>query len=146
MTAFLPGLVDGTAAARDLLAAASSTAIPVTGTSFDSTNVLLLFLTGSADYNLNVLGTVYSGNASVASDVYNQLSGGTVSVVGNVVTITMPYYTTGYFEVDNVQLTPIFAGQLVATAVIPEPASIIAAMLGGLSLAALWRHRGRVRI
>ena len=105
----------------------------------------LTFLTGSVDYNLNVLGTVYAGNASVVSYAYSQVDGGTVSVVGNVATITMPFYTTGYFAVGNIQLTPIFAGQIVATAVIPEPASIVMTLLGVLSLTTGWRRACRSR-
>jgi hypothetical protein len=139
LTAFVQDVVNGTAAARDLLAEAGSAVLPLSGTSFDSTKVQLTFLTGSVDYNLDVLGSNYAGNASVVSYAYSKTDGGTVSVTGNVATITMPYYTTGYFSVDNIQLTPIFAGQIVATAVIPEPAGVITALLGAISIALFWR-------
>ncbi len=141
LSASIPGLVTGVAAGRNFTANATSPMLPVVGGAFDASQVVLNLLTGSIDYNLNVLGQNFANTASVVGYGHNMLTGGTLSVVGDVATLTVPFLETGSFAFNGVQVVPTFAGQIVATATVPESGSLVSALVGLIGLSTICIRR-----
>jgi hypothetical protein len=141
--------VTGTVAARNYLADATSDPIALTGGAFDASQVLLNLVTGNTAYNLSVLGSPVVGSFDTNFPVLNSLTGGTLSFAGGMYTLVIPIYGTGTFFVEDVMLVDVYAGQIVATAVVPEPASIwlaaISLTIAGARLAR-WSQRAGIAL
>lgn len=123
---------EGWAAFRDMVASPISNPLPVSGNVFGSAPAIQ-FASGSYDFNLiSGLGDSAGNDSFAGATVPNTAADGTYQVDGDLITLTMPVDTT--FGGDLViQLT----GDLVATAVVPEPSAAVLAisafgLLGGV--------------
>ncbi len=126
----IPGIGGGTVAVRQLVGDVTSGVLPVAGGTFDATQLALQFLTGSVAYNLELLGNPIVGSADITFPVTNQLSGGTISLAGGVYTITIPLLAVGSDEIDGISVLGVYTGNIVATAVVPEPSGVVLALCG----------------
>ncbi len=128
------------AAIRGAIGDETSGAIPLVGNAFDASQVTLLQFTGTLDYNLSGLGGSFAtliGTTSIAGgSALNTATGGTLTTVGNLETLTIPLLVdipihvpvgggSGFITLDN-----IVTGTIVATALVPEPSSLMLAALG----------------
>jgi len=146
---FIPGAIFGQpnasatafAAVRDGVFSLTSGLEPVVAGSFASTQTLTF---GSGQFDSNLSSTIIglddgAGSDSLAGDTGdNGAANGTYSVVGNVITLTVPLDLTL-----GTGVTLQYAGQLVATAQVPEPSSLLLLVLGSLALAGVVSRRHR---
>ncbi|HEY2838630.1 MAG TPA: hypothetical protein VGJ26_05760 [Pirellulales bacterium] len=137
--------VTGVVAARNYLADATSDSIPLAGGSFDASQIILNLVTGNTAYNLLVLGSPVTGSFDTNFPVFNSLSGGTLTLAGGVYTVTIPILGMGTFDVEGATLVDVYAGQIVATATVPEPAGLALAALGIVGLLSRWGSRAKER-
>lgn len=138
--AFL-GLSGGILAAiRDLNLSFSSGAIALAGGSFDATSVSVSPTAGSFDLNAAPIPSITPGSASSSAfggTSVNGASGGTLVLSGSTLTLTLPIdIVTNPDSSTAVDLN----GVIVATAIIPEPASVALMGLGGTLLMFRRRH------
>lgn len=148
LLALIPGVAGGPGpggtglvAARGLVADGRSGVIPLIGNSFDASQIVSTFVAGTADVNVLVLGTPVVGTASLAGAfANNQLTAGTLTSVGGIKTLTIPILVEAPVVVEGVTILEALAGQIVATAVVPEPSTLILAAVGGLALLAFGRR------
>ncbi|MBI2825242.1 MAG: PEP-CTERM sorting domain-containing protein [Planctomycetia bacterium] len=148
LLALIPGVAGGPGpggtglvAARGLVADSTSGVIPLIGNSFDASQLVSTFVAGTADVNVLVLGTPVVGTASLAGGfANNQLTAGTLTSIGGIETLTVPIFTEAPVVVQGVTVLETLAGQIVATAVVPEPSTLILAAVGGLALLAFGRR------
>ena len=134
-------VASGVVSARDYVADATSGVILVIGGSFDATQVLLNLTTGITAYNLTVLGTPHAGNFDLTIPAPNQVGGGTLALAGDVYTLTLPVLSVHSATVDGVTVLTAYSGQIVATAAVPEPASLVLVLIGVASIAIRVRRR-----
>ncbi|HEY4313645.1 MAG TPA: PEP-CTERM sorting domain-containing protein [Pirellulales bacterium] len=140
LTIDIPGIGGGAGAVRQLVGDVTSSSLPLTGDSFDSTQLAMQFLTGSIAYNLNLLGTPVVGSADITFPVTNQASGGTLTVVGGQYVINIPILAVGEGDVDGITLLGVYTGQIVATAPVPEPTTA-ALVVAACCTWGVWRLR-----
>ena len=131
LLALSPGVIGGPGpggtgliAARDLVADATSGVIPLIGNTFDASQIVGAFVTGSLDVNLLVAGNPYVGTVSTVGSANNELAGGTLTSAGGIDTLTIPIYVESPVTVSGVTVLEAISGQMVATAAVPEPSSI----------------------
>jgi hypothetical protein len=137
----VPDIASGVVSARDYVADATSGVIPLTGNSFDATQVLVNLTTGITAYNLIVLGTPYIGKFDLSLPAPNQVGGGTLALAGDVYTLTLPVLAAYPATVGGVTVLTAYSGQLVATAVVPEPGTLALAVIGSAALFCCGRSR-----
>ena len=131
---------------RQLVGDVTSGVLPVAGGTFDATQLALQFLTGSVAYNLELLGNPIVGSADITFPVTNQLSGGTISLAGGVYTITIPLLAVGSDEIDGISVLGVYTGNIVATAVVPEPSGVVLALCGCGFARGLWQKSPSIEL
>jgi hypothetical protein len=121
-------------AVRDSTSSLSSAPVTLTGGNFDASEVLFSFLSGSIDrYILVFMGNPVSGTQPLLG--INSMNGtgtGMLSTLGPVQTLTIPIdvtFTAALLGPSN-DSTLRLRGNLVATSVIPEPATYALLLLG----------------
>ncbi|HWA98199.1 MAG TPA: hypothetical protein VG713_06885 [Pirellulales bacterium] len=139
----LSGIATGVVAARDYVADATSGVLPLANGAFDATGVSLGVSAGTTSYNLVVLGSPLVGTFGDLIPVPNQLPGGTLTRSGDVYTLTAPILAMGSIDANGIALFDVFTGQVVATAVVPEPSSLLLATSIIVPLLELGRRRRR---
>jgi hypothetical protein len=129
-------------AARGLVAGGTSGVIPLIGNSFDASQLVLAYVAGTVDLNSLVLGNPFIGTFSaVGTAGNNQLTGGILTSGGGVDTLTVPIFSESTLNADGATILQEVSGQLVATAVVPEPSSMILASLAVAGLVSLAYRR-----
>jgi MYXO-CTERM domain-containing protein len=123
----------------DLVFGATSASIPVSGTSFATSGITSAFTNGKYAYIR--FGDLYenipdSGNPSlIGLSSANAGSAGSLVTAAGIETLTLPIdltYTSN--NADGINVTYRLTGNLVATAVVPEPAGLTLVALGGFGL------------
>jgi hypothetical protein len=119
-----------------------SLALSLSGTSFDASQLLLHWAFASADARsfgpTDTAGPVSDdmlSESELPNPHPNQTSGGSLVVAGNLATLTIPIQVQ---LLDHILSTPgevVLSGQIVATAVVPEPATASLLLLGMALLA-----------
>jgi hypothetical protein len=129
----------------------SSAAIPIVGTTFDTS--ASNFGASLADLLLqseikSTFGDAYDPAVNVAAadvQVNNLVNAGTLVVLGNLVTLTYQFQTNFTNFVGSVPFPSHLDGTIVATAIIPEPSSLVLAGMGLIPLALCVRRKFRGR-
>jgi hypothetical protein len=137
----VPGAITGVVAGRSYVGDATSGVIPLAGGAYDASQLTLGLLSGITGYNLLVLGSPAVGSFNTNFPAPNSLTGGTFTESAGVYTITAPILASGLSTVDGVTLVDVFSGQVVATATVPEPASMLLAAIGVAMLFCCRRRR-----
>lgn len=121
---------------------------------FDTTGLTVNTDAGNLDYNLNngngdgppqtstpfIFGTTgIGGNSGAIAGAGN----GSVVVAGGISTITIPVLVDVLVDTGLIVVDAIFQGQIVATAVVPEPSTFALAGLGLVALVPMARRRLR---
>jgi PEP-CTERM motif len=135
------GVGGGVVAARNYVGDATSGVIPLTGGTFDGTKTNLSLATGITSYNLTLFGSPVVGMIDTNSFLANTLSGGTLTSAGGVYTLHLPVLVPDPLVFDGVPLTFVYSGELVGTATVPEPASVLLAAIG-VAVLVCCRRRG----
>lgn len=138
----VPGTASGVTAARQYVADATSGPIPLIGTFFDSSQVTLDLPSGNTDYNLTILGNPVSGSITENFPALNEIAAGQLVLENNVYTMTMPFLIAGSITISGIPIVPVYSGQIVATAIVPEPSSAALALLG-IAAVGVWPLRRR---
>jgi hypothetical protein len=148
LLASIPGLIGGPGpggsgliAVRGFIGDIRSGAIALNGSSFRADQVSLVLAGGQADANLTFPSGPFIGTDPLSGFDVNQLSGGTLTLSGNVYTLTLPIFASSSLTVGPATVLETYSGQVVATAVIPEPATWILAAVGCAALIAQRRFR-----
>jgi hypothetical protein len=129
-------------AATNTVFDATSAPIGLLAGAFDATQLTLNLLTTTVDFqSFGLLSGTFGTGVVTNQAAIDQLGGGTLTVVGNVATLIVPIQISETLPIANSVAYLTLTGQLVATAVVPEPSSIILAAFGGLAFIA-WRRRG----
>lgn len=137
----IAGIGGGVVAARNFLGNASSGVIPLSGNSFDASQIEVNLAAGNTAYNLTLMGTQVMGSIGPGIPVLKSLAGGSLTFAGGTYTLTIPVLGKGPVEVGGIAFVDVNAGQVVATAVVPEPSTIVLAAFGVFALLAYrWRH------
>jgi hypothetical protein len=136
----IPGIGGGVVAARNYVSDATSPPIPRIGNSFDATQVTLSLVAGTTDYNLTILGNPVAGSFGPGLPTLNMLAGGTITQAGGIYTLTLPIHVEGPVTVSGITVIDVYAGQIVATAPVPEPSGLLLAGVGLLTLAGFRRR------
>jgi hypothetical protein len=137
----IPGLLTGVASIRNYVADITSPVIPLTGTSFDSTQVSLGVSDGTTSFNLIVLGSPLIDSYMGVDPGLNLLGGGTLTLAGDTYTLLLPYQVNNSQDIRGIEYGLAHSGVIVATAVIPEPSTLLLAGAGLL----VWIARSRRR-
>jgi hypothetical protein len=91
------------------------------------------------------------GNPEVGSSVVsnqfavNTSTGGTLLDLGGTLELTIPVSVIVPVDVGGFILSAVLTGQIVATAVVPEPGTVALLAIGGVALVPLVARRGRRR-
>ena len=137
----IAGIFPGFFAVRDLVASLSSGSLPLTGGTYDASQLLFTGIGGSADYNVAVLGLMGSIPLAGNSAMNAAVTPGSIAIVGGVQTLTIPIDVTLLFTAVNPNDSMIrLTGNIVATAV-PEPATYMLFGIGLLACAQRFRRR-----
>ncbi|HEY1598207.1 MAG TPA: PEP-CTERM sorting domain-containing protein [Pirellulales bacterium] len=137
----IAGVGGGVVAARNYVADVTSGVIPVSAGAFDATKLVLTLTPGSiSSYNLTFFGSTAAGFFTGSNPGNNALSNGTLTQVGGLETLTASVSVVAPTTVEGVTFLGVFTGQIVATATVPEPASVL---LAGLAVGTLWLFRRR---
>jgi hypothetical protein len=141
LLASIPGLIGGPGpggagliAVRGFVGDIRSGAIALSGSSFRADQVSLVLAGGQADANVTFPSGPFIGTDALSGFDANQLSGGTLTLSGNVYTLTLPIFASSSLTVGPATVLETYSGQVVATAVIPEPTTWILGALGVLAL------------
>ena len=123
------------AAVRTFVFSMSSGSITLAGSNFDASLLSLTTTGGDLDYDAGLLG---SGVAPLVGESgFNQASNGSLVIGGGGAAIlTVPIDLTMNFDLedDTVDDTPVnIVGNIVATGIIPEPATLGLLFLGGFA-------------
>jgi hypothetical protein len=143
----IPVLLVAIGAARDLTFSVAGGPIPVIGTAFDATQISVTTTGGVMDYSAATLGSGFlplDGNTGA-----NQVPAGIFSISpGGLATLTIPIAYSQPFDVLDTDGDPNtfdsrldLTGQLVATAIVPEPSSLLLALSGMGLVCAGWSRR-----
>jgi hypothetical protein len=127
-------------AGRNIVLDITSGVIPLSGTSFDASQLSISPTTGALDYN----SPFGSGSTSLAGLFgANMATMGDISVVGGIATLTIPVQITQVLTlVSNGDTTITLSGNLVATAAVPEASTFQFVLVGALLFAGgLWFKR-----
>jgi PEP-CTERM motif len=136
------GVGGGVVAARDYVADVTSSVIPVSGDAFDATKLVLTLTPDSiSSYNLTFFGSTAAGFFTGSNPGDNALSNGTLTQVGGLETLTAAVSVVAPTTVEGVTFLGLFTGQIVATATVPEPASVLLAAIGVAVLVCCGRRR-----
>ncbi len=108
------------------------------GNSFDASQLTLNLVSGNTAYNLTVLGNPVSGSFDNNNPAPNQLTGGTLTFAGGVYTLIAPLHAGGPARVAGVTLQDLYAGQIVATATVPEPSALVLTIMGLFAMVGWW--------
>jgi hypothetical protein len=117
--------------------------IPLAGTSFDASQVTSNLLAGNTAYNLTLLGNPIVGSIDTNFPALNMLAGGTLTSAGGIYTLTLPMLVKGPVSVSGITIIDVYSGQIVATAVVPEPTSLVLAAIGIVAVVACRRRRSQ---
>jgi hypothetical protein len=137
----LPTVASGVVAARSYVGDSTSGVISLVGTSFDASQVTLDLPVGITDYNLTILENPISGSIDTNFPALNELTDGTLTLAGGMYTLNFPYRVSGPINVSGLTIINVYSGQVVATAVVPEPSSLALFVLGVIAVSFL-RRRG----
>lgn len=141
-----PGLVSGFAAASSLVGDASSGPIALAGVNFDASAVTLGLLTATLDYDLLALGNPQVGSSVVSNQfAVNSSTGGTLLDLGGTLELTIPVSVIVPVDVGGFILSAVLTGQIVATAVVPEPGTVALLAIGAVGLVPFVARRARRR-
>jgi hypothetical protein len=138
----VPGIGGGVAALRNYSADITSPAIPLSGGGFDASNIFLAVSGGTTAFNLVLLGNPVIDSYMGGSPGLNLLSGGTLAQVGDAYTLTIPYLINNSEQVGGVDIGLVHSGVIVATAVVPEPATWLLAVTGLAAVVLVRRRAG----
>ena len=83
-----------------------------------------------------IFGNPYVSTIYAIGFANNELTGGTLTSAGGIDTLTVPILVESPIVVDGNTVLQRYTGQLVATAAVPEPSSMILACMAGMGLAA----------
>jgi hypothetical protein len=145
--------IAGYAAIDSALASLNGTSA-LSGTSFDTTGLTVSTDAGNLDYNLNVgngdgppqTGTAFQNGTTGIGGNSGNIAGagnGSIVTVGGISTLTVPVFVDVVVNTGLLVVDAIFTGQIVATAVVPEPSSFALAGLGLIALVPAVRRRLR---
>lgn len=148
LLASIPGLVGGPGpggtgliATRDFLGGVFSNSIPLNGTSFSANETFLKLVSGLVDVNVTLVGQPYQNTLSFSGADINQRASGTLTQNGGIYTLTLPILASSSLTVGAATVLETYTGQLVATARVPEPGTLVLAAVGGLAVIACRRVR-----
>lgn len=140
--ASLGGLGTAFGAGRNFVFDITSGVIPLSGASFDTSQLTISPTTGALDYS-----SPFGGGSTNLSGLFgmNQVTMGNISVAGGIATLTIPVQITQTLTlVSSGDTTITLAGNIVATAVVPEASPFQLIALGGfLLVGGLWFKRRR---
>lgn len=117
--------------------------IALLGPAFDATNLTGTLLSGTVDirgYGPLLNGAFDSQSFSNLSD-QNQSGLGSLTVLGNLATLTIPVYVQEDLPFTFSTAHATLTGQIVATAVVPEPSTMAMAALGAIGMVVLGGFR-----
>jgi hypothetical protein len=143
----IPVILVADGAIRDLAFSIASGAIPLVGSTFDATQLNVTTTAGVVDYAAGSLG---SGFLPMAGETgANQAAPGVfVLGPGGLATLTIPFSYSQPFDVLDTDSDPTtndsvlnLTGQLVATAIVPEPSSWMLIAMGGAALVCRRRRK-----
>lgn len=147
----LGGAFSASVAFRNIEIALITPSLPTTGGpsifSFDP-SATLSFVGGSVDYRATFFFTISGGSSDiVGSSGLVSGSGATIEVDGILATLTMPFSATGFFvDIDTAEGVTgelDLTGIIVATAVIPEPSTVVSMLMGAPGVAFIVLRRAR---
>lgn len=139
----IPGVITGPGpggtgllGTRGLVADSTSGVIPLLGNAFDASLISAKFVAGTADVNALLFGNPFTGTFGAVGGAYvsNQLTGGTLTLAAGTYTLSIPIFLEAPLFLSGVTVLEALSGQIVATAVVPEPSTFA---LAGCGLAAL---------
>jgi hypothetical protein len=140
----IPGVGGGVIAARNYLGDVTSPPIPLAGTTFDASQVTSNLVVGNTAYNLVVFGSPVVGSFDTNFPALNMLTAGSLAFAAGTYTLTLPILVKGPVSLAGFTVNDVYAGELVATATVPEPTSILLLALGACS-SLLFHRFGRRR-
>jgi hypothetical protein len=145
---FVGGIVTATFAGRDFQADLSSGPLAITGTSFPISTVDWNFLNNSR-VAYRPSSTVAPGHEDIGGRFIDLSGNGTLEVIGGTTEkLTVPIVGTLNLDLGGGSSATInFNGQIVATAMVPEPSTILSGIAGvaGLLCFARWQRYQRQR-
>ncbi|HEY4309429.1 MAG TPA: PEP-CTERM sorting domain-containing protein [Pirellulales bacterium] len=150
--------IAGYAAIDSALASLNGMSV-LTGGTFDTTGLTVSTDAGNLDYNLNAgngdfnppdqnfqTGTAFQNGTTGIGGNSGNIAGaanGTIVTAGGISTLTIPVFVDVVVNTGLLVVDAIFSGQIVATAVVPEPSSFALAGLGLIALVPAVRRRLR---
>lgn len=141
--ASIPGFGTAFGAGRNFVLNITSGVVPLSGTSFDASQLTISPITGVLDFN-----SPFGGGSTDLAGLFgmNQATMGSISVVGGIATLNIPVQITQTLTlVSSGDTTITLTGNIVATAAVPEASTFQSIIFGGvLFLGGLWLKRRRL--
>ena len=140
--ATIPGFGTAFGAGRNLVFNITSGVIALSGMSFDASQLTISPTTGALDFN-----SPFGSGSTDLSGLFgsNQATAGNLSIVGGTATLTIPVQITQTLTLVSPGDTTItLAGNIVATAVVPEASTSYLLIAGGIFLVIALRMQRRL--
>ncbi|MBX7073201.1 MAG: PEP-CTERM sorting domain-containing protein [Pirellulales bacterium] len=132
------------ASLKDFQLDITSGSLALTGNNFPGTQTLTAIGGDLAYTDVINGGFVSPGNSSlIGLALANNAANGTLTQLGNNLTLTIPVSVSQPVDIDGTGVDLIVAGTLVATAVIPEPSTLLLAGMGAVGVGLLAARRRR---
>ena len=141
LNVLIPGIASGVTASRNFVGDVVSAAIPLTGGTFDASQLTLNFVSSEVDYNATVEGQHIAGSISTGLPVPNTVTGGALTSGDGAYELLIPIVAIGTANIEGVNLVAVYSGQVEAFATsIPEPSTLVlvsvtAVLFGGWAVA-----------